>query len=139
MAKNHKTLEEIVEICIDNLKKHKMTIDELCQTFDLDKVTVEAIIDPENSIINTLSRMITGSGCRLTSRIYDIPIHTHKYIGNYLLITRLIEPKCTVNYDFSEQKFFRFKQTNKHNRISITDKQSILFDFEEYRQKISSE
>jgi hypothetical protein len=132
MAKNHKTIEELVSLCFDNLKNHNLTLDEFCQTFKIDKTFTEALIDPQNEILSSLSRFIYNSGYRITARRYDIPTHKHKFVGKYILIERLIEPKCYVNYDKAEQKFFRFRKKNNNSKMSMIDKQNYLHDFQEY-------
>lgn len=130
--KNHKTIEEVFELCLENLKEHNLTLDEFCKTFKIEKDFAEALLDPQNKMLNNISRFIESSGYRLTPRKYNITTHSHSYIGEFLLIKRLIEPKCSINYDFSEQKFFRLRKKNKHTIFSLTDKQNIISDFEKY-------
>lgn len=132
MGKNHKTIEEIVYLSFENIKENNMTIDEFCQTFKVDKYFAEALIDPQNVILGNLSRLVKHSGYRMTLRKYKLRTHKHSMVGEYLLIRRLIEPKCSVNYDFSEQKFFRLRAKRKEIKLSIVDKQNIMHDFQEY-------
>ena len=135
MAKNHKTIEEVVSLCFENLKNHNLTLDEFCKTFKIDKTFTEALIDPQNELLSNLSRFIYNSGYRISPRRYDVKIHRHKFVGNYILIERLVEPRCYVNYDLVEQKFFRLRKKNMHTKMSLIDTQNNLHDFQEYLTK----
>lgn len=130
--KNHRTIEDLVSLCLENLKEHNLTLDEFCETFKIDKTFAEALVDPQNKMLNNLSRFISNSGYRITTRKYNIRTHKHKYVGKYVLIERIVEPRCKVNYDLAEQKFFRLRKKNRHTKMSLTDEQNILYDFQEY-------
>lgn len=132
MAKNHKTIEEIVAISLENIKKNNITLDEFCKTFKVDKCFIEALLDPTNEILINLTKLVKHSGFRMTLRKYRMKTHAHSMVGEFLLIERLIEPKCNVNYDFVEQRFFRFRPVNKKQKLTIIDKQNIMHDFQEY-------
>ena len=67
-------------------------------------------------------------------RSYGIISHSYQKLENHIWIRRNIEPKCRVKFDYTTQRFYDLEPIHKHVKLTHTQKQNIMYDFELFKE-----
>lgn len=134
MGKRHKDLKEILPLMIDQFKKNNLTLNEVAESSKVDIHFLESLLDKENPTLSNLSRLLQFANIKCSFRVYGMSSHTHYTFPDYISIKRHIEPKCSVKFDFATQNYYDLNPAQAHQRLSFTQKQNVMHDFERYKE-----
>ena len=128
-------LTEVFNSVKNKLINKNLTIEEVAENTGVKQEVVEFLLDPNNNIIDDLSRIILFTKTGLEQRDYIFKTYTITEEDTQLKITRVIKPKCSIYFDKPTQEFYHFTaKYKKHNKLSNTRKMLIMSEMKDFLQ-----
>lgn len=134
MGKRHKSLREVLPLMLEQFKTNNLTLEEVSKSSGVDIKFIEALLDDENSILLNLTKLMDFANIKTSFRAYGIISHSYQKLESHIWIRRNIEPKCRVKFDYTTQRFYDLEPIQKHIKLTHTQKQNIMYDFELFKE-----
>lgn len=134
MGKRHKELKEILPLLLNQFKDNNLSLEEVSKSSKVDINFIEALLDDENPILSNLTKLMNFANIKTSFRSYGIISHSYQKLENHIWIRRNIEPKCRVKFDYTTQRFYDLEPIHKHVKLTHTQKQNIMYDFELFKE-----
>ena len=113
-----KDVLELVDLAKTIIAENNMTIKELSENIGAEEGLIQIILDPNNDVVPTLSRMVEFLKIDVNKRRKKFKPYKIFQDGTTIKVVRVIKPKCSMYYDTSTGDFFNFLTRDKSLKIS---------------------
>ena len=114
-------LSEIFDHAESLISKNNLTIRELSENANVPEDLISIFLDRQNNVVDDLSRLLEFLKIKMKFRQLKFSAYIIVGSGTKIKVTRVIKPYCSIVWDKTTKKFYRF--TVRHHSIKLSEKQ----------------
>ena len=123
---------EVFDLLKHRIVNNNLSIKEVADNSGVSEKLVEILLNPDSDVIDSISRLLTDF--KINTYAKELTFRVYEVYGkeNQFKVTRLIKPRCSIYFDKSTQKYYKFSVKYKRDDVSETNKQLIMSEMKEF-------